>query len=58
MATTEIKQIMDKLDSISTEIGFIKDHLKDIDLVMTEDDLEALHQAEKDLRSRKTKRLN
>jgi hypothetical protein len=58
VSTAEIKQIMDKLDNITSELGFIKEHMKDVDLVLTEDDTDALQEAEKDLKSRNTKRIN
>jgi hypothetical protein len=54
---TEIKQIMDKLDHIESDLSYIKEHLSDVDLVLTDDDLESLRSAEKDLAENKTKRL-
>ena len=54
---TELKQIMEKLDSIQSELGSMKVHLVDVDLVLTDDDKEALQEAEADLKSRKTVRL-
>ena len=54
---TEIQKIFDKLDHIELDINFIKQHLTDIDLVLTDDDLTSLNEAEKDLASGKTKRL-
>jgi hypothetical protein len=58
MSTAEIKQIMDKLDNITSELGFIKEHITDVDLVLTEDDLDSIQEAERDIKLRKTKRLN
>lgn len=55
--TTEIKEIVEKLDTIRSDIGYIKKHLVDIDSVLTEDDMDALNEAEKDLKFGKTKRL-
>ncbi len=53
----EIKKIMDKLDHIQSDIDFLKGHLSDVDLVLTDDDSLALRQAEDDLITGKTKRL-
>jgi len=55
--TTEIAQIMKKLDNIKSELDFIKGHINDVDLVLTDDDREALEEAEHDLKKGKTKRL-
>lgn len=54
---TEIKQIMDRLEHIQSDIDYLKGHLSDVDLVLTDDDLDALHRAEADLAAGKTKRL-
>ena len=51
------KLILGKLDDIKTELDYIKEHIIDADAVMTQDDLEALEEAEKDLKEGKTKRL-
>lgn len=53
----ELQQIMNKLAHIELDLGYIKKHLSDMDLVLTDDDMEALQQAEKDLVAGKTKRL-
>ena len=53
----EIKQIVERLDHLKSDIEYIKKHLVDIDSVLTDDDVEALEEAEKDLKSKKTKRL-
>jgi len=53
----EIKQIVERLDHLKSDIDYIKKHLVDIDSVLTDDDVEALEEAEKDLKSKKTKRL-
>lgn len=50
-------QILKKLEELKDELDYIKIHLIDIDAVLTEDDLEALEEAEKDSKERKTKRL-
>jgi hypothetical protein len=54
---TEIKQIVEKLNNIQSELGFIKSHITDVDLVFTEDDAESVREAENDLKEGKTKRL-
>ena len=54
---TEIKQIVEKLDNLQSDIAYIKKHLVDVDSVLTDDDIEALEEAEKDLKAKKTKRL-
>jgi len=54
---TETKVIIDKLNEIKSELDYIKNHLVDVDVVLTEDDLESLKEAEKDLAKNKTKRL-
>ena len=54
---TEAKEILEKLEIIKTDLDYIKQHMIDVDLVLTDDDLEALNEAEKDLKSGKTNRL-
>ena len=53
----EESKIMQKLDEIKLELDYIKKHIVDIDSVLTDDDVEALKAAEKDLKEGKTKRL-
>jgi hypothetical protein len=53
---TEIQQIMDKLNHIQSDIDYVKEHISDVDLVLTDEDLDALHEAEEDLTTGKTKR--
>ena len=55
--TDENKIIMEKLDGIKSELDYIKKHIVDADAILTEDDIESLQDAEKDLKERKTKRL-
>lgn len=50
--TTEAKLIQ-KLDAIREEISFIKDHMIDIDSIMTEDDYQALQEYRKQKKSKK-----
>lgn len=55
--TAEIKQIVEKLDHMQSDIDYIKKHLADVDAILTEDDAEALREAEEDLKANKTKRI-
>lgn len=55
--TEETKIIIEKLDSIKSELDYIKRHIVDFDTVLTEDDMDSLQEAEKDLKERKTKSL-
>jgi len=58
MATEiDAKKILDSLDEIKTDLIFIKDHLVDVDTVLTDDDLSSLDEAEGDLKQGRTKRL-
>jgi len=54
---TEVKEILEKLETIKADLDYIKKHMVDVDLVLTDDDLEALEEAESDLKRGKTKRL-
>ena len=54
---TEIKQIVDKLDVIKSDLDYIKEHLVDVDTVLLDDDIEALQEAEEDFKTGRTKRL-
>ena len=55
---SETKQILEKLEAIKLELDYIKKHMTDIDTVLTDDDIESLKEAERDLKAGKTKRLN
>ena len=55
--TTESKEILDELKAIRIDLDYLKAHLIDMDLVLTDDDLESIKEAEKDLKQNKTKRL-
>ncbi len=55
--TTGSKQILTELQAIRSDLDFIKKHVLDLDLVLTDDDLESIQQAENDLKLGKTKRL-
>ena len=49
---------MEKLEEIKLELDAIKGRVTDIDAVLTEEDVDALRAAEKDLKEGKTKRMN
>ena len=55
--TTGSKQILTELQAIRSDLDCIKKHVLDLDLVLTDDDLESIQQAENDLKLGKTKRL-
>lgn len=47
--------ILNKLDEMQSNINYIKEHVEEI--ILTEDDLNSVEEAEKDLEEAKTKRL-
>ena len=49
--------ITDRLDKIESDLGYIKNHISDVDIFLTDDDLDALEQADKDFGEGKIKRL-
>ena len=53
----ETQKIFDKLEHIESDLNYIKKHISDVDLILTDDDLSSLHEAEEDLATGKTKRL-
>jgi prefoldin subunit 5 len=55
--TAEIKQLMDKVDHLQSDINYLKKHLVNVDSFLTDEDLESLDKADEDLKSNKTKRL-
>ncbi len=57
MAEATLQTIQQELRAIRTDLDYIKEHIVDLDLVLTEDDAEALREAEKDLKSGKTRTL-
>ena len=50
-------EILEKLDLIESELDYIKKHLIDADLIITDDDIKALKEGEKDLRNKSTVRI-
>jgi len=57
MMTTDTKNIMDRLTEIKSDLDYLKGHLVDVDAVLTDDDLDALKEAEDDFSKGKTKRI-
>ena len=55
--TTEAKQILEELRAIRNDLDYLKEHIIDVDLVMTDEDVNSLREAEKNLKEGKTKRL-
>ena len=53
----ETKLILNKLDDIKSELDSIKEPAIDIDLILTQDDINVLHTAENDLQQDKTRML-
>ena len=53
----ETKQILKELKEIKADLDYIKTHIKDVDVLLSDDDLESIREAEKDLKEGKTKRL-
>jgi hypothetical protein len=51
----EEKLIISKLDMLKKEVDFIKEHI--LDITLTQDDINSLQEAEKDLREGKTTSL-
>ncbi|MBI4143885.1 hypothetical protein HY486_01415 [Candidatus Woesearchaeota archaeon] len=54
---TETRQILDKLDSIKSERDYIKERIVDAGIILTDDDIESLNEAENDLKKGKTRKL-
>ena len=54
---TEAKQILEELRAIRNDLDYLKEHIIDVDLVMTDEDVKSLREAEKNLKEGKTKRL-
>jgi len=54
---TETKQILEEIKAIRMDLKYLRRHISDFDLVLTDDDMASLKDAEKDLREKKTKRM-
>jgi len=53
----QTKEILSELRGIRADLDFIKTHIKDLDILLTEDDLKSIRDAERDFKEGKTKRL-
>ncbi len=49
------KQIMQKLSQLQTDMDYVREYIEDITL--TQDDLNSINEAKKDLKEGKTRRL-
>jgi len=49
--------IMKKLEEIQSDLTYIKSHMRDADMVLTDDDVASLQSAENDLKNGTTVRL-
>ena len=54
---SETAQILEELRNIRSGIDYLKTHLTDADVLMTDDDWESIRQAEIDLKTGKTKKM-
>ncbi len=54
---TETKQILEELRIIKSDLEYLKGHIVDLDLVITDEDRISIRKAEKDLKEGRTKRL-
>lgn len=54
---TKLKELEDEVSSIKMEVEYMKKYAVDYDVVLTDDDLESITEAEKDLKEGKIKRL-
>ena len=52
--TATLQTIQQELKAIKTDLDYLKEHMVDVDSILTEDDFEALKQAEKEHKERKT----
>jgi len=52
--TNEMKQVMQKLDKIESDLNYLKEHMIDPDKILDEDDLNSIEDAEKDFKERRT----
>lgn len=57
MKNITLETIHNDLKFVKKELMVIKENIVDIDTVLTEEDIESLQEAERDLRERKTKKL-
>jgi len=50
--------IQKDIEFLKREVAEIKENMVDADIILTDDDIESIKEAEKDLKEGKTKRLN
>ena len=53
----ESNLILEELKEIKADLNYLKEHVTNVDAVLTSYDIESLNEAEEDLKTRKTKRL-
>ncbi|MBN2251824.1 MAG: hypothetical protein JW724_07110 [Candidatus Altiarchaeota archaeon] len=58
METVTLDVVNRNLKHILKELEEIKEHMVDVDRILTYDDMESLKEAERDLKKGKTRRLN
>jgi hypothetical protein len=58
MGAITLEDIHKDLVFVKQKITEIEEHITDTDCILTDDDIESLHDAEKDLKEGKTIRLN
>lgn len=58
MAENNTKEIISELKAIREDLGYLKEHMVDIDTILAEDDKLALEQARKEFKEGKTKPLD
>lgn len=54
---SETKIILERLDEIKSELDYIKQHMADVDTVLTEEDAAALKEADDDFKKGRTVKL-
>ncbi len=50
----ELQQVLQKLDAIKLELDYIKEHIIDVDTVLTSEERERLHESLTDLKKGRT----
>ncbi|MBS3154931.1 hypothetical protein J4404_00345 [Candidatus Woesearchaeota archaeon] len=55
--TSETKLILEELKDIREDVDCIKKHIINVDMIVTDDDVESIKEAERDLKEGRTKRL-
>ncbi len=52
-----IKLILRELKEIKEDLRYLKDQVIDVDLIVTDDDIASIREAEKDLKKGRTKKI-